>query len=86
MNIQELASLFHIHEKASAHGSLFPHIRDEAMRLLKEHNAELAPEPTTAPQSVADENQDIEPVKPVEDDPSGVDNDKAEGIDRRGIS
>lgn len=39
MDIQEIASLLHIHEKASAHGSSMTHIRDLALYQLKQHNA-----------------------------------------------
>lgn len=41
MDINEVAALFHIHEKAHAMGSTLSHIRDYAYDLLIEENAQL---------------------------------------------
>lgn len=42
MDMQEIAALFHIHEKAQAHGQTLTHIRDWAYGRLKEENETLA--------------------------------------------
>lgn len=52
--MQEIAALFHIHEKALAHGQTLVHIRDWAYGRLKEENDTLAkakvePEPEVGP-------------------------------------
>jgi hypothetical protein len=41
MDINEVVALFHIHEKASAHGSAMDHIKEYAYHMLLDENAQL---------------------------------------------
>jgi len=62
MDINEVAALFHIHEKASAHGTNLSHIRDWAYKQLVGENEALKniqPEPSEAHEP--EPEQDLSP-------------------------
>jgi septal ring factor EnvC (AmiA/AmiB activator) len=44
MDISEVAALLHIHKESVAHGSPMTHVRDLALHLLHQHNAEAKEE------------------------------------------
>ncbi len=54
-DLQEVAALLHVHEKASAHGDLLRNIANEAMAKLRLINEEHS-KPTAPVQSDAEDN------------------------------
>lgn len=49
MNSAEVVQLLEIYERTSAAGELLVHIRDEALKRLREADKALAPKPPTEP-------------------------------------
>ena len=43
MDTKEIVALFEVHRRATDYGDLFAHIRDEALKRLKDQNEALAP-------------------------------------------
>jgi hypothetical protein len=67
-DLDEVANLLHVHEKASAHGDLLRNIANTAMAKLKQINEEHG-----KPQEVVEDQTEHEP-EPETDDEENEDN------------
>lgn len=56
-DLEEVANLLHIHEKASAHGDLLKNIADTAMAKLKQINEEHLKPPTAEEPEAEEETE-----------------------------
>jgi hypothetical protein len=67
MDINEVAALFHIHEKASAHGTNLSHIRDWAYKQLTAENDALKDTPVE-PQVYINQSTDVDEAPSASDE------------------
>lgn len=69
-DMDEVAALLHVHEKASAHGDMLKHIANTALAKLRQINEEHAPKAQKLSEVLAEGEAEAPATVDTDDDPT----------------